>query len=273
MASTAVTFEATAAAAAPAVIADPRKDLLLNGSIDKLPMVCDSMEELILEVRKYSDHDSYFMQIFPLFLDRVFGENVMGNTFESSWVRGDRGGWLRKAAESTRMSSSLANNRNLDITKSRRIERTNAYSTQYGMTDFASRLLHLFVVPEGSVSKMINDDHYHHHVLSASFDILPQKVKMKLQGSIAYNCIHSPTNHAMYDHWCQRSNSITSNLMITSSPLVPTGRSNDSSNNNNIMVNLSLQNYFFVVFTRYPTVELEVFPPQHRKGTSQFIVI
>ena len=251
------------------VTRDPRKDMLLNGSIDKLPIACDSMEELILEVRKYSDNDSYFMQIFPLFLDRVFGESVMDNVSESSWVRGDRGGWLKRAAESTR--STLTTRRITDSSRSRRLERTNAFISQYGMSDFASRLLHLFV-PEGCVSKMVNDDQYYNYLLSANFDILPKKVKMKWQGLMAYNCIRSPTNHVMYDYWCHRSNTISSSLMTTpnrNNMLVnSTTDINDrnSSSGSGIVLNLSLQNYFFMAFIRYPIVELEAFPQNNSRG-------
>jgi hypothetical protein len=257
MSAAVVTFKSEAP-----VPADPRKDLLLNGSIDKLPKTCESMEELIHEVRKYSDNDSYFMQIFPLFLDRVFGETVMDNSHEVAWVRGDKGGWLRKAADSTR--AGLTAQKSFDVT--RRTDRSNAFMTQLDMSDFASRLLHLFV-PEGSVSKMINDDHYRHHLLNTTFDVLPKKVKMKLQGLSAYNCIRSSSNHGMYDQWCQRSNTVASNLMTTpnqsqNSNILTTS----TSNSRNIVVNLTLQNYFFVTFLRYPTVEEDVFPQRSKKG-------
>jgi hypothetical protein len=257
--STTVTFEAPS-------LPDPRKDLLLNGSIDKLPLVCESMEELIHEVRKYSDNDSYFMQIFPLFIDRVFGENVMDNSYESTWVRGEKGGWLKKGAESIR--STLTSHQTVDVsTRLRRTERTNAFLTQYGMSDFAARLLHLFV-PEGSVSKMINDEQCHQHLLSCNFESLPKKVKMKLQGMSAYNCVHSETYHSMYDHWCQRSNIISSNSMSTQTQdsMALTTHSHSGSSSPNIIVNLTLRNYFFMAFIRYPTVELQVFPQKSRKG-------
>ena len=254
--SSAVIFEA------PAVTADPRKDLLLNGSIEKLPKLCESMEELIHEVRKYSDNDAYFMQIFPLFLDRVFGETVMDScSYESTWVRGDKGGWLKKAAESTR---SVVTDQSSNTSRSRRTDSPNAFITQHGMSAFASRLLQLFV-PEGAVSRMVNDDYYQHHLLCANFEVLPKKVKMKLQGLSAYNCIQSPTRHSMYDHWCQRSNTIMSTLMTPPAITAPVTNSRSSGGSSNIVVNLSLQNYFFVAFLRYPTVELEVFPQRSRK--------
>jgi hypothetical protein len=270
--STLVTFEhppatttTTTTTAAANVVEDPRKELLLNGSLDKLPRACDSMEELIQEVRKYSDNDVYFLEIFPLFLLRVLGENVIENSLESNWVRGEKGGWLKRAAESTR-SGYVTLSASQSSSRSRRTDRTNAFMTRYGMTDYAARLLHLFV-PGGCVSKILDDDHYNHYVLNANFDILPKKVKMKLQGVQAYRCIRSATHHVMYDQWCHRSREVVSALMST--PTHTNSQADTRINTgsvNNCLVSVPLKFYYFMLFLRYPTVELEVFPQRGRNG-------
>lgn len=266
-------MSSTVTVAQPTEVADPRKDMLLNGSIDKLPIVCDSMEELIHEVRKYSDNDSYFMQIFPMFIDRVFGEKVMDNPNEATWMRGDRGGWLKKSAETTRSSFSISSSRqNMDMNRSRRPDRTSGYSSQMGMTDYAGRLLQLFALG-GCVSKVVNDDHYNQHFLNVNFEILPKKVKLKCQGLSAYRCVRSANNHALYDQWCHRSSSIVSNLMSTPNRNNTPGgafgignsRVGDGTLANNTTVNLPLQSYFFMAFIRYPTVDVDIFP-QSRQG-------
>eukprot|EP01041_Mallomonas_annulata_P011770 gene11770-24674_t len=223
----------------------PISKMISSGSLEHIPQVCKEIKQLITAEIAISSSGSSGAETFygtlPILLDRIFGEDTTLCAVNPSWIKGDRGGWLRmtfgirndQLASFSHLSWSQVHDKNNRFEKS-------LLQKAYGLSNAAADLIEL-LSPHGDIFNFITRLRRDYEM---KLEMLPRKTQLHLLRCSEYEAVKTSL-YGGYDGL----------IKVIDTIRVPTTQ-NATSTSTSIPTSVKLEPliYFFICLIRYPSM-------------------